>query len=44
MLLARAALETEPGYLKPALLPFSMLTELCTYQDITLAYKQLRRR
>jgi hypothetical protein len=44
MLLARKAIEIEPSYLKVAMLPYGLLAELCTYCDITAAYKQLRRR
>lgn len=44
MLLARKAMEIEPAYLQLAMLPYGMLAELCTYCDITAAYKQLRRR
>lgn len=44
MLLAREALTEQSAFKKVALLPFAMLAELCTYCDVSLAYKQLRQR
>ena len=44
LVIARAAMKQEPHFAQVALLAYSLLTELCTHCDVTIAHKQLRTR
>ncbi|KAL1527988.1 hypothetical protein AB1Y20_009359 [Prymnesium parvum] len=44
LVLTREALRKEPVFARASLMAYSLLVELCTHCDITMAYKQLKTR